>query len=665
MPSTPSKRRTFSPRKDFCRLALAAALATAALPQVAAAADRFDPAAAEPGTDIPAATIKFGMRPYADNTFYIIAHEEGLVRGGRHQVRPEPYGLKVTDTNVTRCCSTGSSTSFSEYCPLMLPTYKTSEQAEMRRLHRQLPRQGDPGQSELEAEVVQGLHQGGQDLRRRDQRRARADGGQDAGRRAAAQRPAVRGRRRRSSPASNGTCSVLDDAKALVLAKAGRDQLRQPRRRADRLHADAGGLDRSHRHRRPVSSTAPAALDSPVEPLVAIVGIGANADYVNANQNTVLRFLSVVWRTIDAVKKDPSLFDLQAPYLNSVAGTSLDGKGVEATVKILHPLLALRVRQRPISTTIEQSSTTRMPGARSSRTIEEHGIIPEGAVTADDIIWGGADLAPDGRLPGQDGRLLTKLEGKTLERRQAGARGEGQSTTTTSYRLPRRLSPRLAAVELSGALPVRTQPASVSSGTDDTAVRGRQAATLGCRRSRARVRSTLCASPGLVARARRSLAASDLRPAADPPADATAVACAVCDDFFLAPAACLLRPARRPDCSSSMHLHRRATSLIAVALGSVDRHDRAASSPPASAVARAIIDPIMMTAGTVPILVMAPFFLIWFGVGRGERGLPGDDLRRGDPLCLRAARRRQSRPGLRGVRPAPSAPRRDGWSATS
>jgi ABC-type nitrate/sulfonate/bicarbonate transport system permease component len=31
---------------------------------------------------------------------------------------------------------------------------------------------------------------------------------------------------------------------------------------------------------------------------------------------------------------------------------------------------------------------------------------------------------------------------------------------------------------------------------------------------------------------------------------------------------------------------------------------------------RAVIDPIMMTAGTVPILIAAPFLLIWFGVGR-------------------------------------------------
>jgi ABC-type nitrate/sulfonate/bicarbonate transport system permease component len=31
---------------------------------------------------------------------------------------------------------------------------------------------------------------------------------------------------------------------------------------------------------------------------------------------------------------------------------------------------------------------------------------------------------------------------------------------------------------------------------------------------------------------------------------------------------------------------------------------------------RAVVDPFMMTAGTVPILIVAPFLLIWFGVGR-------------------------------------------------
>src|SRR6202021_3300277 len=86
-----------------------------------------------------------------------------------------------------------------------------------------------------------------------------------------------------------------------------------------------------------LSKDGPGGVDSPIEPLIGIVGIGGNSDYINSHQNTVLRFLSVVWRVIDATKKDASLYDLQAPYLNSMAGTSLDGKGVADTVAILHP----------------------------------------------------------------------------------------------------------------------------------------------------------------------------------------------------------------------------------------------------------------------------------------------------------------------------------------
>lgn len=37
-----------------------------------------------------------------------------------------------------------------------------------------------------------------------------------------------------------------------------------------------------------------------------------------------------------------------------------------------------------------------------------------------------------------------------------------------------------------------------------------------------------------------------------------------------------------------------------------------------SGIVRAVIDPVMLTAGTIPILVAAPFLLIWFGVGRGS-----------------------------------------------
>jgi ABC-type nitrate/sulfonate/bicarbonate transport system permease component len=55
--------------------------------------------------------------------------------------------------------------------------------------------------------------------------------------------------------------------------------------------------------------------------------------------------------------------------------------------------------------------------------------------------------------------------------------------------------------------------------------------------------------------------------------------------------------------------------LIAVALGSVTG-TLAGLVAARFHLVRAVLDPIVMTTGTVPILVLAPFFLIWFGVDR-------------------------------------------------
>jgi ABC-type nitrate/sulfonate/bicarbonate transport system substrate-binding protein len=104
-------------------LALAAMLALSTAAN-AAAADRFQPAAPEPGTDIPAATIKFGMRPYADNTFYIIGMKKGWFDEVGVKFEPAPYGLKANDSNVTTLLLNGQLDIISEFCPLMLPTYK-------------------------------------------------------------------------------------------------------------------------------------------------------------------------------------------------------------------------------------------------------------------------------------------------------------------------------------------------------------------------------------------------------------------------------------------------------------------------------------------------------------------------------------------------------------
>ncbi len=121
--SKPSLGRAFGYRlRRFAYVATTLVMLVA--PQFAQAADRFVPAKPEPGTDIPKTTVKFGMRPYADNTFYYIGMKKGWFDEVGINFDPAPYGMKANDSNVTTLLLNGQLDIISEFCPLMLPTYK-------------------------------------------------------------------------------------------------------------------------------------------------------------------------------------------------------------------------------------------------------------------------------------------------------------------------------------------------------------------------------------------------------------------------------------------------------------------------------------------------------------------------------------------------------------
>jgi hypothetical protein len=184
---------------------------------------------------------------------------------------------------------------------------------------------------------------------------------------------------------------------------------------------------------------APAAPDSPIQKLVAIVGIGANGDFVNKNQNTVLRFLSVVWRTIDAVKKDPSLFELQAPYLNSVAGTSLDAAGVEATIKRLDPLSPFEYG----STYFEDKNSVLYWLNAWPAIIKDyvaHGVIRR-AVSADDFVW----AAPIWQMKSYHDKTDDSWQSWQVRNSAAISAPWWRRPNSTTRGFSRRLSPAVAA----------------------------------------------------------------------------------------------------------------------------------------------------------------------------------------------------------------------------
>ena len=422
---------TYLQRSTIGRIALAAMVAWSAT-AAAETADRFQPAPPEPGTDIPAATIKFGMRPYADNTFYIIGMKKGWFKDVGITFDPAPYGLKANDSNVTTLLLNGQLDIISEFCPLMLPTYKDANKLKCIAFTDNFLANAILANPALKLKTFKDYLAEGKSY-------------QDALKAALAP---MKGKTLVGAPELsdrpfeeylNTTADagfklqVLDDAKSLVLAKAGREDFVNPEgapivytlRQAGWTNlVDIGDLIKN----------GPGGADSPIEPLIGIVGIGGNSDYLNSHQNSVLRFLSVVWRIIDATKKDPSLYDLQAPYLNSMAGTSLDGKGVAATVAILHPFTSVR-QQRSILRRQKEHDLLRQRLERRDQELRgaQHHSGRQGDARRRRL--GRPDLEADGGLPDEDGRTDEDTVGSNAHAREAEA-GRQSQDVLRRLRLP-------------------------------------------------------------------------------------------------------------------------------------------------------------------------------------------------------------------------------------
>ena len=206
---------------------------------------------------------------------------------------------------------------------------------------------------------------------------------------------------------------LMDDSKSLVLAKAGRIDFVNPEgapivytlMKAGWTNLiDVGDL----------YNYGPGGPDTPMQKLVTIVGIASNADYVNENQNTILRFLSVVWRTLAAVDEDPSLYELQAPYLNSVAGTDLDAEGIRETVAILHPYSSFEYNEKYY---VDETSLLYYKNAWPAIIADwaEKGLLPEGAVTAEEFIWGAAIWHQMKDYQAKSAAMIADLEGRSLD----------------------------------------------------------------------------------------------------------------------------------------------------------------------------------------------------------------------------------------------------------
>lgn len=374
--------------------------------------DHYVPAPPEPGTDIPQVSVRFGMRPYADNTFYVIAMKKGWYKNAGITISPQPYGLKVTDTVVVSLLLKQQLDISTEFGPLLLPVLKTENVLRLIGFVDTFQGWAILANPKLKLKTVGDYMKQGLPFK-------------------AALRKAL-------EPVSKATLvvapqisarpfvqiafklaglplpkfQVLDDSKSLVLAKAGRIDFATPEGAPITLTYENAGwaplvspID--------ILQNVPGGPKSEIEPLAATVGLAAHAEYVNTHQNTVLRFLSVVFRTIAEIQKNPRILELQAPYLNSVAGTSLDWRGVKKTLEVLDPLSNFAYQVNYCS---KPNSALYYGNAYNAfiRTLEDQNVLPRGKYKADDVIWACETYKALVGYKQKTDQLLQSLAGKKL-----------------------------------------------------------------------------------------------------------------------------------------------------------------------------------------------------------------------------------------------------------
>jgi ABC-type nitrate/sulfonate/bicarbonate transport system substrate-binding protein len=370
-----------------CR-ALASSLLLASLTLAAAsignAATTYTPATPEPGTDLPQVTVTFGMRPYADNTFYVIGLEKGWFKDVGITISPAPYGLKTTEAQWVSILLNRQVDINTATCSILLPSYKTTDQLKcagfsvtffgsVMLANPKLGLKSFGDYMSKGATFKDGLVQALNPL---------------VGKTAYIP-PQVSEKEFNEVPFKLAGLSLpnyvtMDDSQMLLLAKSGRLDFMHPGGApiAQTL-LDAGWT--------PVYDTGqllkygPGGVDSPLEPLVFNNGWAATADYINTHKTTMMRFASVVFRIFDELKKDPSLYGVYAPYLNSVAGTSLDADGVRRTVENLDPFVSFADQAKYFLTKDGPEYYGNSMGALI-KSLEQTGTIQKG-ITGDEVVW--------------------------------------------------------------------------------------------------------------------------------------------------------------------------------------------------------------------------------------------------------------------------------------
>jgi ABC-type nitrate/sulfonate/bicarbonate transport system substrate-binding protein len=315
-------------------VALVAAACGAGSSATGGASAKWTPYVAQAGDTVPEVSVKFGMRPYADNTFYQI----GMKKGWFKDVGINIDAISTTEDQWTNLLLHGSTEINTDTCAYLATTYASSK--ELKCIQHGVTFFGQVmfARADLGLKSVEDYEAAGEDFKTALKH---------------ALEPLAKGDEVSVQPGTGELAFTQEpfkyagldlpkfkpqsDNDAFTQAQAGQIKFLHPGGAPIAVELLKLGW-------KPIYSTktlidgAKNDPNSPFNGLVVNNGIAATAKYATSHEDTILRFGSVMYRIAAETAKDPSLFDLQAPYLNSVAGTNLTGKDLADEFAQMHPL---------------------------------------------------------------------------------------------------------------------------------------------------------------------------------------------------------------------------------------------------------------------------------------------------------------------------------------
>jgi ABC-type nitrate/sulfonate/bicarbonate transport system substrate-binding protein len=281
---------------------------------------RFEPS---PGVEIPRVDVRFAMWPFGDTTIGFIGIEQGFFRDVGIDLSPGGGETQLVDQTPGELLS-GQLDLASGYMPIQIQTFPRQPQIKMVQLHDIYVGNYLLASPDVAAKTYEQFSAAGASF----QRAAKSAIRQISGRRVAL---GTAGNNRDFFSTLLGIAgltpqdfklTVIDDAKILELARAGDIDFAMPSGAAQNVVLLNEGFVRVFGIKQLLANLPPG--DPRAVTALGDAGIVGTEDYLKANIETLLRFMSVYYRIIDQVQREPdTALAIVLPHLTAATGLSL------------------------------------------------------------------------------------------------------------------------------------------------------------------------------------------------------------------------------------------------------------------------------------------------------------------------------------------------------